>query len=378
MKELFYKMIKPSIIFESMPDFSDNSRAVFDEMVRQGYDKKYRLIWFIRYGQCASIKNGKVEYWDHRDRKTLLQKIRNYSFHYKTKCIICCNHFITSSGKGSITSGKDQKSFYLSHGTPMKRVKPYYTSHGGIDYILSPAKALDGLMAEEFSFDRRQVFTCGFPRNDAFARPAPNLRQLLGINHKRIIIWYPTYRQNADKTIVATKNSLPIIHDEESAKQLNEAAKKLDVFLILKPHHAQDVSLIHDLHLSNIRLISDNFFAEKGISSYELLAGSDALITDYSSVYFDYTLCDKPIGVIWEDIDEYRSFPGFAMDLDYYLKGAVKIYNRDDFAAFLQEVAEGKDRLQVERREIRDVTNYSTDGKNAERVVAFIAEKAGL
>lgn len=371
-------MIKPSIIFESMPDFSDNSRAVFDEMVRQGYDKKYRLIWFIRYGQCASIKNGKVEYWDHRDRKTLLQKIRNYSFHYKTKCIICCNHFITSSGKGSITSGKDQKSFYLSHGTPMKRVKPYYTSHGGIDYILSPAKALDGLMAEEFSFDRRQVFTCGFPRNDAFARPAPNLRQLLGINHKRIIIWYPTYRQNADKTIVATKNSLPIIHDEESAKQLNEAAKKLDVFLILKPHHAQDVSLIHDLHLSNIRLISDNFFAEKGISSYELLAGSDALITDYSSVYFDYTLCDKPIGVIWEDIDEYRSFPGFAMDLDYYLKGAVKIYNRDDFAAFLQEVAEGKDRLQVERREIRDVTNYSTDGKNAERVVAFIAEKAGL
>ena len=370
--------IKPSIVFESKPAFSDNTKAVYDEMVRQGYEKRYNLIWYISEDQCATLQNGNVIYWNPRDRKTIKEKIRNYSYYYKTKCIICCNTFIGASGSHQITNGKNQRSFYLSHGTPLKRVKEYYTSPGGIDYCLSAHPDLNTLMAEEFSFSPDQVFSGGFPRNDVFAKSFKSLKTLFHGDFNKVIIWYPTYRQNGNKSINLAGDSLPLIHNESNAEQLNEAARQNRVLIVIKPHFAQDISLIEKKELSNITFIDDSFFEKNEITSYEFLAGSDALITDYSSVYFDYTLHDRPIAVIWEDIEEYKQFPGFAMDLSYYMKGAEKIYSIDQLCEFVKDVACENDRLQAERREIRDKTNISTDGKNSERVVDFIVDKAKL
>ncbi len=146
----------------------------------------------------------------------------------------------------------------------------------------------------------------------------------------------------------------------------------------MKPHFAQNVSLIKKLNLSNIQIITDDFFTEHGITSYEMLAGSDALITDYSSVYYDYTLRDRPIAVVWEDIEEYKKFPGFAVDLDDYLKGAEKVYNIDELCSFVERIANNEDILQKKRREIRDRVNLSTDGENTKRVVDYIVKKADL
>ena len=244
--------------------------------------------------------------------------------------------------------------------------------------MLSPAKAMNGLMAYEFSMDIDRVFPAGFPRNDVFSLPSVDLRAKLGVDAKKIIIWYPTFRQNKRGSIVLPGSSLPLIHDKENAIQLNETAKREDVLILLKPHFAQDSSYIQDQSLSNIWFIGDEFFAAYGFSSYEMLAASDALITDYSSVYFDYTLADKPIAVVWEDIEEYRKNPGFALDLSYFLKGAEKIYTIDELCSFIIDVAHGKDLLQKERREIRDVVNFAVDGKSTERVVDFIVEKAKL
>ena len=64
MKKYFLKLIKPSIVFESIPNFSDNTRAVYDELVARGYGKKYRLIWFLEWNKCASIENGVKKYWN--------------------------------------------------------------------------------------------------------------------------------------------------------------------------------------------------------------------------------------------------------------------------------------------------------------------------
>ena len=378
-KDLFGKLIKPSILFESIPPFSDNTRAVFDEMVSRGLNKKYRFIWYVDYNKAAFLKNGIPKYWDPYSRNTIKKKILNYSLFYRTKCIICCNHFITTEGRNQYTCGKGQKAFYLSHGSPIKSVKNYYTCPGPIDYCLSPSKEFDDIMAYEFSFSKDRIFTAGFPRNDVFAGPKIDLKAKLKTDCSKVIIWYPTYRQRKDKEDQPIKDTFPIIkNNDELTRELNETARKHNVLIVMKPHFVQDTSRLKDLHLSNILLINDEFFLENGFSSYEMLAASDGLITDYSSVYFDYTLCDKPIGVIWEDIDEYRANPGFAIDLDKYLKGAVKIYNMGDFKAFIADVAEGNDRLREERREIRDLTNYSVDGQNAKRVVDFIVEKAKL
>ena len=100
---------------------------------------------------------------------------------------------------------------------------------------------------------------------------------------------------------------------------------------------------------------------------------------DYETAYyFAYLLCDKPIALMWEDIEDYRKDPGIAVDVDYIGKGAEKIYNLADFESFIIKVSEGIDNLRNERREICEWANYATDGKNTERVVDFIIEKANL
>ena len=378
MKKLISKLIKPCIVFESKPEFPDNTMAVYQEMLRRGLDRRYRLVWYVNWDKCAGMHNGRLEYWDPHNRKTIAGKIRNYSYFFKTRCIICCNDFLKARGDGCLFQGKDKLSFYLSHGTPMKSVKEYYTCEDGVDYILSPAPALNTLMASEFSFSEDQVFAAGFPRNDAFSGEKIDLRAKLKRDFKKVMIWYPTYRQHKNGKVSTSTVALPIIHDVMKAKQLNETARDNNVLILLKPHPAQDVSLIRDLGLSNVLMIDESFFEEHDITSYQLLASSDALITDYSSVYFDYTLCDKPIAVIWEDIEEYSKFPGFAIDLTFYLKGAEKVYNLEELQSFVRDVAEGRDKLQAERREIRDLCNYSTDGRNSKRVVDFIVKTAKL
>ncbi len=374
-KSLVTGLIKPSIIFESFPDFTDNTKAVYDEMLRQGYGKKYRLVWFSDWDRCATLKNGKAFYWDPNANKSLRDRIRCYSYYRKARCVISCYRFIGSKG---YVHGKKLKSFYLSHGTPMKSVKAYYTSPGNVDYLLSPSDSLNDVMAEQFSFRPNQVFAAGFPRNDEFAREKKDLKSIFGLDCSKVIAWLPTYRQHFSNGVVTSSITLPVIHDEEKALELDECLKTENVIVLLKPHPAQDLSLINDLHLSNLHIISDKDLQDHGLNLYQFLNGTDALITDYSSVFFDYLLCDRPIAVVWEDIDEYRQFPGFALDLDHYLRGAEKVYDAEGLSAFVRRIKMGTDTLCKERRETCRECNFSDDGNNAKRVVAFIAEKAEL
>ena len=133
-----------------------------------------------------------------------------------------------------------------------------------------------------------------------------------------------------------------------------------------------------DYNLSNIVFIDDSFYRKNSISSYEFLNGTDALLTDYSSVYFDYSLCDKPIGLIWEDIEEYKTRLGLINDYEKLTTGGVKIYNMKDLLHFVDDVVNDIDRLKEERRIIRDFSNYSNCGGNTKRVVDFIIKEAKL
>lgn len=372
------KLVKPCILFESKPAFSDNSKAVFDELVRRGYDRKYHLIWFVDEHQAAIFHRGKIILFDPRKRRTIFEKIRNYVFFYHIKCTICSNSFLDFQEDDSKEDKKQYLRFYLSHGIPIKSVKEYYTVRGRADYLLSPSQSMNALMATEFGISEENVIATGFARNDVFSLPPIDLNAILKSPFKKVIIWYPTYRQNKNGTIDTGGDSLPLIHDERFAELLNDTARECNVLLIVKPHFMQDVSKIHKLQLDHIRLIDDSFFEKNDLTSYQMLAASDALITDYSSVYYDYTLRDRPICVIWEDVDSYRKFPGFAVNLETMLTGAEKVYTIEELCEFVRRVANGVDRVRNERRVIRDLVHYSTDGRNAERSADYIVRMARL
>jgi CDP-glycerol glycerophosphotransferase (TagB/SpsB family) len=165
---------------------------------------------------------------------------------------------------------------------------------------------------------------------------------------------------------------MPIIHNEKIACSLNEYAKNNKVLIIVKIHPSQDISKISEFNYSNLIFIKNDFFEDKDITNYQLLGSCDALISDYSSVYYDYLLADKPIGLCFEDFDEYNEREGFTLDPNLILAGGVKIYNCDDMCDFISDIANGNDILKDKRNEIKNLVHSNTDNLSTKRVVDYL------
>lgn len=353
------------ILIESVPSFSDNPKAVFDEMIARGMNKKYKFVWllFKDVENLPKIKNVKYIYPENSSASGYYRIV--------SKCIICGNRFVEPNSD-------KQTSFYLSHGTALKVTAGYYSVPDSIDYVLVSSPQTTQMMTEALAISSSEIFPLGFPRNDILTKTKIDVKKMLGTLCDKVIIWYPTFRQHSHGGRTGSVNALPIIYDAQKAMEINDQARKSNVLLLLKPHFAQDLSYVKDLGLSNIVFIDDSFYTKNGVTSYEFVGACDALISDYSSIYYDFTLCDKPIGLVWEDIEDYKKNPGLIKDYEYFCKGGVKIYTADDMKSFISDVASGVDTLKDERNEIKLVANYSDDGENTARVTDFIIEKADL
>ena len=358
---------RKKIILESLPDFADNTREVFDEMLRRKLNEKYDLIWL-----------SKNEYENDLPKirgvgTVVPSSLRYHVYVSQAKAIISCNALFGSHFK-------KQFSVYLEHGAPLKDTGYHIHVPDTLTYYLTNSEGTIPVRQRILRVDNRDLFVpLGYPRNDAFAKPPADVRDYIktGFEYDKAIIWYPTFRNHKNGETYGG-HPLPIIHDGELAKELNECAAANRTVIILKPHFAQDLSYIKKLKLSNIIFIDDDFYKTNRIKAYDFLNACDALLTDYSSVYYDFTLAEKPIGLIWEDLEEYKSNPGLIDEYEEWTAGGVKIYGIEDLKSFISDVANGRDILKSERERIRDFVNYSTDGKNTERVVDFIIEKAGL
>ena len=360
MKICFLLSPVKSIILESSPDYSDNSRAVFDELIKRGINKKYRVVWLCydkEPEKCPKIKNvfaineiGIKRRW----------------YNLIAKAIISCNRF-------QVSTREDCFSMYLDHGHPFKHAAKYQKAPPELSCYLSSSVQTVSARKDIFGFsEKTEIVSLGFPRNDVFSEKPTDLNPVFHTSGAKFIAWYPTFRNHKDKNRNEGGDPIPIIHDEDKAIQLNEAAKELNVFFVVKPHPIQDIQRIKDFSLSNILFIDDEFLHDNNIISYRFLNACDALLSDYSSVFIDFLLADKPIGLIWEDIEQYKQDLGLVDNYQFLSSGCEKIYTIDDLISFTKDVAEGKDELADERRKVRDYSHYSTDGKNAERVADYI------
>lgn len=364
---------KDVIVYESVPDLTDNTYMLFLELQRRGYGKHYRSLWLVKDKKAAkefAKGNPLFENTKFYQRKgNLSAKVFRWKC-IRAKCLISCNEFLTCFDDKQI-------SFFLTHGTGIKQLHNYVMPDG-IDYCLTASEELIPMTARELKYPAEKIVITGFPRNDILFEKPVDLKKYFG-DFDKFICWYPTFRQSTTKSVQnVNEHAFPVIHDAKKASELNDYAREKGVLIIVKPHYAQDVSYITDLNLSNIRIVKDSFFEENGFSSYEFMASCDSLITDYSSIYFDYLLCDKPIAVCWEDIDEYTEYPGFSLDVNDYMSCTHKIYTLPDFYKYLDEIASGVDSMKEERGKINCRANKYTDGKSAKRVADFIVEKAGL
>ena len=355
------------ILFESVPDMGDSTYEVFLEMLRRGINKEYEFVWCLHkeLPQVPEIENVK-----YINMKKQWWKFRFYE--YTSTCLISCNFFL-------LAHSKKQIAYSISHGSPIKSVRSYYNLPKNVDYLFTASPEMGKIMQYEMRFEANKDVPLGLPRNDAFSKAPKEVPRVFDVDFEKVIVWYPTFRQhNAGGVNTNSAQGVPIIHNEENAVRLNQCAAENKVLIVMKPHFAQNLSYIKKLELSNIAFIDDAFFKKHDMTSYEFVNATDALITDYSSIYFDFLLADKPVALVFEDIEEYRQNPGFAVDLEEYGAGAEKIYTVADFEKFIRDLAAGKDVLREERTAINARANYSSDGKNTQRVVDFICQKSKI
>ena len=98
---------------------------------------------------------------------------------------------------------------------------------------------------------------------------------------------------------------------------------------------------------------------------YSLLGSADILLTDFSSIYIDYLLLNRPIGFVEDDFDEYSKSRGFIFDNPEEYMPGVKIRSLEDLKTFLYNTLILSQDLYLENRVLinnklnNEFANYS-------------------
>lgn len=152
--------------------------------------------------------------------------------------------------------------------------------------------------------------------------------------------------------------------------QLNAFLQKEDVLLILKIHPKQDLNELKIKDMSNIRILTGETVKTLGIDNYRLMKDCDALISDYSSVAYDFLQVNKPIAYDFSDVNDYKL--GLVVeDPSEYMAGHF-IKNFENLSIFIKDVEENNDVYYAERQELRKKIFDYYDGDNCKRAVELL------
>jgi CDP-glycerol glycerophosphotransferase len=372
--------LRNHIIFESHPDLSGNTFPVFKLMIKEKLNEKYKFVWYVN--DFISYQDYKIQnvFFKNINPKNLFERIILFFNTATAKCIITENRFISKKNNNQFV-------IYLTHGTVLKDVTNKIVIGPNCDFTLYQSEFTKQITANMLQINSDKMVCLGFPRNDYLFKENKLVKQMFEqivnkLEFSKIIIWMPTFRQHKNKSRIDSNVlfplGLPIIENMEQISKLNHYLKDRNILLVLKPHPAQDLSYIKTGSHSNILLLYDNDLNKYNLQLYEVIGNTDALITDYSSLYFDYLLKNKPIGLTIDDIEEYRSTLGFAYEniLDI-LKGEY-IRGFNDLLSFIENISKGIDVAKVEREMIKNLMNHYQDNCSTRRVYDFILTKARL
>ena len=116
-------------------------------------------------------------------------------------------------------------------------------------------------------------------------------------------------------------------------------------------------------------LTSQRGLDRQNMDIYDLMKRSRALITDYSSVYFDYLLLDRPIGFTLGDIKQYEEERGFVVKDPESLMPGEKLRSFEDLRDFIISAAKGEDRFQSERKRVNELANRDQSDGASRRIL---------
>ena len=206
------------------------------------------------------------------------------------------------------------------HGTPLKclgkKVKIGYHNIGNVqknfiisDYLLYPNEYTKEHMIEDYMLENisnSKVIISGYPRNTVFldddSREA--IRKELNLNSKEILVYMPTWREG--KTKEEIEENVNIITN--NLKKLEESLADNQILYVNL--HPLDKKGVDFKKFNKIKQFPEEY------ETYEFLNIADCLITDYSSVFFDFAITKRKIILFTYDEEDYLRVRGLYFDFN--------------------------------------------------------------
>ncbi|WP_369346793.1 CDP-glycerol glycerophosphotransferase family protein [Apilactobacillus ozensis] len=363
------KLSKKNIImFESFfgTQYSDNPKAIYEYMKKNhpeykmywnvnseyvDYFKEHNIPYIVRFGYKGIFKQSRAKYWVTNVR-------RPFRWHPAKDTTV----LQTWHGTPLKTIGADVNIVTMPGNNPAKYHKQVYNDDRRWSKLIAPNMYSNLIMQRAFRKNENQMMLTGYPRNDILSNYTDadivRIKNKLGISgDKKVILYAPTWRDDE------------YVKDSEFTARLHLDLNKI------KSHYGKDVLILVRTHylISNSLDLSDFSDIAMDVSLYEdiseLYLVSDVLITDYSSVMFDYSILKRPIIFFAYDLEKYAGdIRGFYFDFVNSAPGKI-VKTSDEVISELDNIF--KNHWEPDDKYIAFYNKYNKwmDGSATERVV---------
>ncbi|HDR7210563.1 TPA: CDP-glycerol glycerophosphotransferase family protein, partial [Bacillus cytotoxicus] len=311
------------IVFESFAgkSYSCNPRYIYEYLVNSNRD--FEFVWIFNeidkdiLGNAKQVKRFSWRYYYYlATSKYWVTNARMPNYLYKRKEV---TYLQTWHGTPLKKLAADMKEVHMPGTTTEKYKKNFYKESCNWDYLVSPNQYSTDIFKRAFKYNK-EILAFGYPRNDILCKSKVEMKDIserikskIGIpKDKKVILYAPTWRDDEFYEKGKYKFDLNL--------NLKEMKKKFEDQYVI-------VLRMHYLVADHINIEGMEHFVYE-LSKYEDIAElyliSDILITDYSSVFFDYANLCRPILFFTYDIAKYRSvLRGFYIDFENEAPGPL-------------------------------------------------------
>lgn len=366
------------ILFESDlgRNYGGNPKYIYEEMIRQRLDNKLKCIWIIEDtqikipGKAKKVKRSRLMYYyyiarakiwifDTRDPKYIRKREQGY-------------YIQTWHGTPLKKLGMDMDDVFMAGNENIISYKcNFYQDSRKWDFVLSQNNFSTKIFKSAFAFSEKyskfkEIWTYGYPRNDILTTHnneeyINRLKDELNIPlNKKVLLYAPTWRDDQYHSQSRYKFSTALDFDK-----LKNKLHKYYV-IIVKYHY-----LVWDnVDWSDYEGFIYTFKADYDITNLYLV--SDMLITDYSSVMFDYSVLNRPMFFFMYDLESYRDeLRGFYSNVVEEIPGPISKTTDE----LIKDILEYDNKLYKDKyKAFRDKYNEYDDGKASQRVINRILE----
>lgn len=361
------------VVFESFMgrNYSGQPKYIYEYM-QEHFGNQYTYIWSVDKrglkipGEHKKVKRSGLRYFYYMNRS---------------------KYWILNM-KQPLSIPKREETVLLEtwHGTPLKRLAfdlndvvggvsnykdKFYRQKEAWDYLLSDNPFSTEKFQSCFMYPKEKILEYGYPANDPLYAPdrderAKKIKEKLGIpTEKKVIMYAPTWRDDNYYEIGQFKFDLDL--------DVNRLEKEFgdEYVIVLRLHYL----VVEALDMSKYSDFVVNGSSYDDVTDLYLI--TDILITDYSSVFFDFANLKRPVLYYTYDLERYRDvLHGFYLSMEEELPGPMLLTN-DEVVDAIRNIDKIEEQYKDRYEQFYNRFCCIDDGHATERVVnkIFQSEK---